>query len=316
MQHRKYLSAPLLWGVFLNFIGCQAEPSGEADAVGRTVAAIVTPAALELTISGHLRVGDGPTESTELDFHTLQLALMERCMEEIKEQRRDDGGYYYDECDLYEEHRMWGAGSGLDGKIYTSSDWTRTWYDADINNDRLCDANLCAGRLFSCLGLKNQQLAETLVPVEISAYPFAPLVNDIIDEAQAFRLFIDRKTRRISSLVDSVEGPQGSHQTFHHLVSTRWERAEDVYEYFVPPQSAPNATLLWRAATHAFREAVIRYVLAADRPGCDSEERREREAVGLTDSLNLLGQAAEMTSAYERSVADTNRRRDGGGNPY
>jgi hypothetical protein len=96
----KYVQLSVFGTVLLGIVGCTSGKVDESQSVGRSVAAIVTPAALEqLTISGQLRVGDGLAESAELDFYILQLALMEQCIEEIKElgAEAEDGNLYADE---------------------------------------------------------------------------------------------------------------------------------------------------------------------------------------------------------------------------
>ena len=208
---------------------------------------------------------------------TLQLALLEHCVSNVLK----DEEYTKRAC------HGWAAGEGGFAPVLPK-DW-----EEDLADE--LGANLCAGRLFLCLGQQNQLLAEALVPTKLEAKPFVPETTSLLDEAQAFRVSVSRQT----TISHPAESPDG-------YETIRWRRDGRVHRYLIPPQTAENRTLLWRAATHAYREAAIRHVLAAVREhsfeyGVNSF--LPEYVAGVVDSLERLAEAAELTSAHERSVA-------------
>jgi hypothetical protein len=290
LEKRNFPLTVVLYPFLLVVVGCYG--SVDPEQLGLTPDGGVDVTSFDdLEIVGTLDDGNGPGPVTgPLDLAMLQVSLLSRCYDELVV----DGDYQETEGPI---HDVCEASNGLDF--------------IDFQDEDGCHSNICAQQLFLCLGLKNQELAEAVAPVEFATRPFT------IDSSSSF-LFAD-----------------GSFRIRLYYSGWNYPRINE-HEYTIPPQEPQNRTLLLRAATFAFREAGVRGMLAAGVDDLTSERRcqwsssagapafddivfdpvSERSEtseatfadiyiVGLAETLERLDEAAGQTSENERSVAAT-----------
>lgn len=242
-----------------------------------------------LQVTGTLDIGSEQGEEAPLDLVQLQVSLLSQCYDELVADPVDGDSVISDVC----------HGSGEDlGEI-------------DFQREDSCHANICAQQIFLCLGLKNQELAETDIPLEFETYPILiePLLGPGIINADGSFDF------RLEYVVTS--GTPGNY----------FERDSLLYHYEIPPQASDDRTIFFRAATFAFREAGIRSVIASTKcqweldgtdiddaityqPAAERSEGSEPTVadlytVGFVESLERLADVAAEAVQHERSVAGT-----------
>lgn len=256
-------------------VGCQGSVDQSLLSVGDDGTVDITRLG-DLSIYGRLQVEDGEPVDGPLDLVRLQLSLLTECWDELVVSGDPAHQAFVDVC------------------------------SGDFQSEESCHDDICAQQLYLCLGLKNQELAETLVPVDFTVKPFEPDAG-----------------------FGAAIMPDGSYDLRLSPEGLGYARDDEDHHYTIPPQAAPNQTLLWRAATFAYREAGIRSVLAADECSWALDEggpldpdvitvvpvsSRHPEAppsiadifaTGFAEVAERLAETGVATSENERSVAAT-----------
>lgn len=235
-----------------------------------------------LEITGTVSVDGGEPVTGPLDLLRLQSTLLALCYDELVQDPV--------------------TGLERDNAVAEVCNDHGTFHD--FQNENRCHGVICAQQLYLCLGLKNQELAETVEPITFSSRPF--------------------------TIQQGYINPDGSYYLWFQNNGQFSRDPERTYT--IPPQEPANRTLLHRAAVYSFTEAAVKSVLATDpvkmcswrkydAPLIDEDyvlfntvsERGENTIAssadllmsGMYETLQRLEEATQNCVENERSVAAT-----------
>jgi hypothetical protein len=142
--------------LFAAVLGCQGDV--DTSRLGRDTDGDIDVTSFDgLEVHGRLQVGNTDAVDGPLNLIALQLSLLTECYDELVRPSDSEGN----------------PQAFLGNPV---SDVCRLSSSEEVNfqEEDTCQQNLCAQQIFLCLGLKNQELAETTQPVEVTTNPFLP----------------------------------------------------------------------------------------------------------------------------------------------